>query len=90
MTNEQTLLKKVAEAIINNPPIETMTDDEIIIDWSPTAQAAIDAIRSELAEPNDAMKLVVSKNWGRRTWDEYREVIAASPIGRKAVGMDNG
>lgn len=47
------LIALVAEAIIDNPPIETMTDDEIIIDWSPTAKAAISTILAALQEPTE-------------------------------------
>lgn len=38
------------------------------------ARAAIEAMR----EPTPAMQQAVAKNWGRRTWAEYSEVIDAA------------
>ena len=36
------------------------------------------AILELMREPTHAMQLVVSKNWGRRTWSEYNDVIDAA------------
>lgn len=38
------------------------------------ASAAIEAMR----DPTPAMQQAVAKNWGRRTWAEYSEVIDAA------------
>ncbi|MBV2144193.1 hypothetical protein KUG47_11885 [Falsochrobactrum sp. TDYN1] len=76
------LIALVAEAIIDNPPIETMTDDEIIIDWSPTAQAAISTIFTALQEPTEAMH-----SEGRTTVnyrDAWSAMLAASALGEQS------
>ncbi|KAB2728212.1 hypothetical protein [Brucella anthropi] len=46
-----------------------------------SAQAVISTILAALQEPTPAMQLVVSANWGRRTWAEYQQVLAASALG---------
>ena len=63
------LIALVAEAIIDNPPIEMMTDDEIIIDWSPTGKAVAATILAALQEPTEGMREVgmeaIDDNWER-------------------------
>ncbi|MEN5278125.1 hypothetical protein ABE527_14380 [Brucella sp. TWI432] len=49
-----------------------------------TANAIISTILAALQESTPAMQLVVSKNWGRRTWAEYHQVINASPLGEQS------
>ncbi|WP_247997036.1 hypothetical protein [Brucella tritici] len=49
-----------------------------------SAQAAISTILAALQEPTPAMQLVVSANWGRRTWAEYQQVLAASALGEQS------
>lgn len=51
------LFDLVAEAIIDNPPVETMTDAEIIIDWSPTTNAVLSTILAALQEPSEGMNV---------------------------------
>jgi len=48
------------------------------------AEAAAGAILAALQEPTPAMHLVVSANWGRRTWAEYQQVLAASALGEQS------
>ena len=47
------------------------------------AQKACSTILAALQEPTPAMQLVVSANWGRRTWAEYQQVLAASALGEQ-------
>ncbi|KAB2655940.1 hypothetical protein F9K94_15550 [Brucella tritici] len=77
------LIALVAEAIIDNPPVETMTDDEIIIDWSPTAQAAISTILAALQDPTEAMLDECSDGWqyGEVLWPK---MLAASALGEQS------
>jgi len=76
------LIALVAEAIIENPPIETMTDDEIILDWSPTAKAAISTILAALQEPTEAMEQAALDAGN----DEciWRAMLNASPLGEQS------
>lgn len=86
------LIASVIEAIIDNPPVETMTDDEIIIDWSPTAQAAISTILAALNEPTEAMLEAGCDQYdfgdqitqGEILAKEWRAMLAASALGEKA------
>lgn len=48
------------------------------------ARVAISTILAALQEPTPAMQLVVSANWGRRTWAEYQQVLNASPLGEQS------
>lgn len=86
MPNKE-LIAIVAEAIIDNPPIETMTDDEIIIDWSPTAQAAISTIRDALLEPTEGMYEAVNALSANDKLDadfDWRAMLAASALGEQS------
>ncbi|OYR25757.1 hypothetical protein [Brucella pseudogrignonensis] len=88
------LIALVAEAIIDNPPIETMTDDEIIIDWSPTAKAAISTILAALQEPTEGMLKEAHKaenesavhNYGSlpSATDYWDFMLNASPLGEQS------
>lgn len=48
------------------------------------AEAARKSFLAALQEPTPKMQLVVSANWGRRTWAEYQQVLAASALGEQA------
>lgn len=81
------LIALVAEAIIDNPPIEMMTDDEIIIDWSPTGKAVAATILAALQEPTEAMLdatgsyYIEDKNRDLAAWNS---MLAASALGEKS------
>lgn len=57
-------------------------DEDHMQDAKSEATAAINTIYEALKEPTPQMQIVVSKNWGRRTWEEYKEVINASPLNK--------
>jgi hypothetical protein len=48
------------------------------------AEAARKSFLAALQEPTPAMQLVVSANWGRRTWAEYQQVLNASALGEQS------
>ncbi|QOD65840.1 hypothetical protein HGK82_22375 [Ochrobactrum sp. MT180101] len=48
------------------------------------AEELLSTILSALQEPTPAMHLVVSANWGRRTWAEYQQVLAVSALGEQS------
>jgi len=48
------------------------------------ADRILSTILAALQEPTEGMQLVVSANWGRRTWAEYQQVLAASALGGQA------
>ncbi|WP_313030387.1 hypothetical protein [Brucella sp.] len=48
------------------------------------ANEILATILAALREPTPAMQLVVSANWGRRTWAEYQQVLNASPLGEQS------
>ena len=84
----------VAEAIIENPPVETVTDDEIILDWSPTAKAAISTIRAAQNEHIEAeidayienfrtMSRINGVHVTRALATLKRRLIDESPLGKK-------
>ncbi|WP_247997716.1 hypothetical protein [Brucella tritici] len=86
------LIAKVAEAIIDNPPNETMTDDEIVIDWSPTAKAALSTILAALQEPTEGMIEAGCDQYdfgdqitqGEILAKEWRAMLAASALGEQS------
>ena len=81
------IIALVAEAIIDNPPIETMTDDEIIIDWSPTAQAAISTILAALQEPTREMYESAHKHYEGEAYlphGLWRAMLKASALGEQS------
>lgn len=47
-----------------------------------TVHEILSTILTALQEPTREMQLVASKNWGLRTWAEYQEVLAASPLAK--------
>ncbi len=87
------LISLVAEAIIENPPVEIVTDDEIILDWSPTARAAISTIHAALQEPDASMLgaaediCVDGPYLGRLVADlVWVTMLAASALGEQSDG----
>jgi len=82
------LIALVAEAIIENPPVEIVTDDEIILDWSPTARAAISTILAALQEPTRPMSEIGQPyiRVGYDAWDVWRAMLNASPLGEQSDG----
>ncbi|WP_010658159.1 MULTISPECIES: hypothetical protein [Brucella] len=90
------LIALVAEAIIDNPPVETVTDDEIILDWSPTAKAAISTILAALQEPTEGMREAgieaIDDNWERGVMRPaanssvncWTAMLAASALGEQS------
>lgn len=72
-------------------PSKELTHEELkaivaakMADPNTTAADILSTILAALQEPTPAMQLVVSANWGRRTWAEYQQVLAASALGEKA------
>ena len=63
--NEDPIRRRVGISFENDPLREW---------WIGQASVAIETMRKPTAE----MQRVVSANWGRRTWSEYDEVIAAA------------
>ncbi|WPM82755.1 hypothetical protein R5W60_16575 [Brucella pseudintermedia] len=72
------LIALVAKAIIENPPIETMTDDEIIIDWSPTAKAAVDVVLEASAD--------VARKWWHNPTCERPDMAILATLAASALG----
>lgn len=75
------LIEKVARDICDDIGAEY---DEHPSYWNKFAEVAADTILAALQEPTPAMQLVVSANWGRRTWAEYQQVLAASALGEQS------
>ncbi len=74
------LIEKVARdlALLNDGTEEAWES------YHADAQKACSTILAALQEPTPAMQLVVSANWGRRTWAEYQQVLNASPLGEQS------
>ena len=41
-----------------------------------SARAALTVVLDHMEKPSEAMRRVVAKNWGRRTWAEFEDVLA--------------
>ena len=41
-----------------------------------SARAALSAALDSMVKPSEGMRRVVAKNWGRRTWAEFEDVLA--------------
>lgn len=50
------------------------------------ARAALTAALDHMAKPSEGMRHAVAKNWGRRTWAEFDDVL--SQYRKEALGDD--
>lgn len=106
MTEREKLIEKVARSMCDEwgflwdgdpDDYQVIAEESEPYDDRPNKQTfrkassrIVDAIFEELKEPNDKMRLSVSKNWGRRTWAEYQDVLNASPLAPEGnINNDN-